>query len=111
MLREFSPRSKINAILEKKMRESRKIAPQNDPCNHRSCDYLPYCFVISKSIISNHPDPDLSSSPHRNPDICLDYKQWYRVAFPDIRLRVVYDYKQISEMRTPLWRHGVRDLT
>ena len=31
MLREFSHRSKINAILEKKMRESRKIAPQNDP--------------------------------------------------------------------------------
>ena len=44
MLREFSHRSKLNAILEKKTRESRKIAPQNDPC---TCPSVFQLFILS----------------------------------------------------------------
>ena len=57
MLQEFSHRSKINAILEKKMRESRKIAPQNDPWG-RSADrkhtffFLALLLLIFTSMIS-----------------------------------------------------------
>ena len=52
MLREFSHRSKINAILEKKTRESRKIAPQNDPWIWK---YVNHTCRVTDTTVSDHP--------------------------------------------------------